>query len=123
LLAPTRIYVKALKSIKAAGVTVKACSHITGGGFYENIPRMLIPGVHAVIEKNSYPVPAIFDLLAKTGNIEEKVMYNTYNMGLGMVIAVDPACVDKTMEAIRAAGDVPYVVGHIKAGEKGVTLV
>lgn len=122
LLAPTRIYVRALKNIKDAGVVVKACSHITGGGFYENIPRMLIDGTHAVIRKDSYPVPPIFDLLEKTGDIEEKMMYNTFNMGLGMVAAVDPADVNKTLEAIRAAGDVPYVVGHIKAGEKGVTL-
>ena len=122
LLAPTRIYVKALKSIKDAGITVKACSHITGGGFYENIPRMLIDGTHAVIEKDSYPVPPIFDLLAKTGDIAEQMMYNTFNMGLGMVVAVDPADVDKTMEAIRAAGDTPSVVGHIEEGEKGVTV-
>ena len=122
LLAPTRIYVKALKSIKEAGVTVKACSHITGGGFYENIPRMLIEGTHAVIEKNSYPVPPIFGLLAEKGEIAEQMMYNTFNMGLGMVLAVDAADVDKTMEAIKAAGDAPYVVGRIEAGEKGVTL-
>ena len=122
LLAPTRIYVKALKSIKEAGVTVKACSHITGGGFYENIPRMLIDGVHAVVEKDSYPIPPIFKLMAKKGEIAEQMMYNTFNMGLGMIIAVDAADVDKTMEAIKAAGDTPYVVGHIEAGEKGVTL-
>ena len=122
LLAPTRIYVKALKNVKNVGVTVKACSHITGGGFYENIPRMLIDGMHAVVEKDSYPVPPIFKLLAEKGNIEEQMMYNTYNMGLGMIVAVDPADVDKTMEAIKAAGDEPYVVGHIEAGEKGVTL-
>lgn len=122
LLVPTRIYVKALKSIKDAGVRVKACSHITGGGFYENIPRMLPEGKHAVIEKNSYPVPPIFTLMAREGNVEEHMMYNTYNMGLGMVLAVDPADVDKTMEAIRAAGDTPYVVGKITDGEKGVTL-
>ena len=122
LLAPTRIYVKALKSIKAAGVTVKACSHITGGGFYENIPRMLKEGTHAVIEKDSYPVLPIFDMLAKEGDIEEQMMYNTFNMGLGMVLAVDAADVEKTMEAIKAAGDTPYVVGKIEAGEKGVTL-
>ena len=122
LLVPTRIYVKALKSIKDAGVRVKACSHITGGGFYENIPRMLPEGKHAVIEKNSYPIPPIFTLMAREGNVEEHMMYNTYNMGLGMVLAVDPADVDKTMEAIRAAGDTPYVVGKITDGEKGVTL-
>ncbi|MDD3252565.1 MAG: phosphoribosylformylglycinamidine cyclo-ligase [Lachnospiraceae bacterium] len=122
LLAPTRIYVKALKSIKNAGVTVKACSHITGGGFYENIPRMLKEGIRAVVKKDSYEVPAIFTMMAKKGNIAEEMMYNTYNMGLGMILAVDPADVDKTMEAIRAAGDTPYVVGSIEGGEKGVTL-
>lgn len=122
LLAPTRIYVKALKNIKKSGVTVKACSHITGGGFYENVPRMLKDGVCAVIRKDSYPVPPIFKLLAEKGKIEEKMMYNTFNMGLGMVVAVDEADVDKTMAAIKAAGDQPYVVGTIENGEKGVTL-
>lgn len=122
LLAPTRIYVKALKSIKNAGVTVKACSHITGGGFYENVPRMLKDGVRAVIEKDSYPVPPIFKLMAEKGNVEEQMMYNTFNMGIGMVVAVDKNDVDKAMEAIKAAGDTPYVIGRIEAGEKGVTL-
>ena len=122
LLAPTRIYVKALRSIKDAGVKVKACSHITGGGFYENIPRMLPEGKHAVVEKNSYPIPPIFTMMAREGQVDEHMMYNTYNMGLGMVLAVDPADVDKTMEAIKAAGDTPYVVGKIEDGEKGVTV-
>lgn len=122
LLAPTKIYVKALRSIKDAGVRVKACSHITGGGFYENIPRMLPEGKRAVVEKDSYEVPAIFKMLAKEGNIEEQMMYNTYNMGLGMVLAVAPQDVDKAMEAIKAAGETPYVVGKIENGEKGVTL-
>ena len=122
LIAPTRIYVKALKSIKDAGVRIHACSHITGGGFYENVPRMLNEGTRAIIEKDSYPVLPIFDLLAKKGNIEEKMMYNTFNMGLGMVLAVGPSDVDKTMAAIREAGDTPYVVGRIENGEKGVTL-
>ena len=122
LIAPTKIYVKALKSIKNSGVKVKGCSHITGGGFYENIQRMLPDGVRAVVEKNSYEVPAIFKLLAKEGDIAEEMMYNTFNMGLGMVIALDPADVEKAMEAIKAAGETPYVVGHIEAGEKGVTL-
>lgn len=123
LLAPTRIYVKALKSVKDAGVKVKACSHVTGGGFYENIPRMLKDGVCAIIEKDSYPIPPIFTLMAKKGEIEETMMYNTFNMGLGMVVAVDPADVEKTMEAMKAAGDTPYVVGKIVEGEKGVQLV
>lgn len=122
LLAPTRIYVKALRSIKDAGVRVKACSHITGGGFYENIPRMLPEGKHAVIQKDSYEIPPIFKMMAREGKVEEQMMYNTYNMGLGMILAVDPADVEKTMDAIRAAGDTPYVVGGIKDGEKGVTL-
>ena len=122
LLAPTRIYVKALKSIKNAGVTVKACSHITGGGFYENVPRMLKEGTRAVIKKDSYEVPAIFKMLAEKGDIAEEMMYNTFNMGLGMIVAVDPADVEKTMEAIKATGDVPYVIGSIEAGDKGVTL-
>lgn len=122
LITPTRIYVKALKAVKDSGVKIKGCSHITGGGFYENIPRMLPDGVRAVIEKDSYEVPAIFRLLAKKGNIAEEMMYNTFNMGLGMVIAVDPADVDKAMEAIKAAGDRPYAAGRIEAGEKGVTL-
>ena len=122
LLAPTRIYVKALKSVKNAGVTVKACSHITGGGFYENIPRMLPEGIHAVVHKDSYEVPAIFKLLAETGNIDEEMMYNTYNMGLGMIVAVDPADVDTTLEALKAAGETAYVVGEVKEGDKGVTL-
>ncbi len=122
LIVPTRIYVKAMKSIKDAGVKVKGCSHITGGGFYENIPRMLPEGINAVVKKDSYEVPAIFKLLQKTGNIADEMMYNTYNMGLGMVLAVDPADVDRTMDAIRAAGDTPYIVGSCESGEKGVTL-
>ena len=122
LLAPTRIYVKAMKSVKNAGVKVKGCSHITGGGFYENIPRMLPDGIRAVVKKDSYEVPAIFRLMQKKGNITDEMMYNTYNMGLGMVLALDPADVDKTMEALKAAGETAYVVGTCEAGEKGVTI-
>ena len=122
LLAPTKIYVKTMKSIKNAGVRVKGCSHITGGGFYENVPRMLPEGAHAVIEKNSYEVPAIFRMLQKDGQIEEHMMYNTFNMGIGLVLAVDPKDADTVMEAVKAAGETPYVIGHIDAGEKGVTL-
>lgn len=122
LIVPTKIYVKAMKAVKNAGVKVKGCSHITGGGFYENIPRMLHDGIRAVIKKDSYEVPPIFKMLSVDGDIEEQMMYNTFNMGIGMVLAVDPADVDKTMEAIKAAGDQPYVIGHIEAGEKGVTL-
>ncbi len=122
LIAPTRIYVKALKNVKNAGVKVKGCSHITGGGFYENVPRMLPEGIKAVIKKDSYSVPPIFGLIAKNGEIAEEMMYNTFNMGLGMVIALDPKDVDTAMEAIKAAGDTPYVVGHCVAGDKGVEL-
>ena len=122
LLAPTRIYVKALREVKEAGVRVKACSHITGGGFYENIPRMLPEGKHAIIRKDSYEVPAIFQMMAREGKVEEQMMYNTYNMGIGMIVAVDPADVDKTIAAMKAAGDTPYIVGEIKDGEKGVIL-
>ncbi|MBQ8857162.1 MAG: phosphoribosylformylglycinamidine cyclo-ligase [Lachnospiraceae bacterium] len=122
LLAPTKIYVKALKAVKEAGVTIKGCSHITGGGFYENIPRMLPDGVRAVVEKDSYPIPPIFKMLQEDGQIAEEMMYNTYNMGLGMILALDPADVEKAMEAMKAADEEPYIVGKIEAGEKGVTL-
>ncbi len=122
LLAPTKIYVKALRMVKEAGVRIRGCSHITGGGFYENVPRMLKDGVQAVIEKNSYPIPPIFPLMAAKGQIEEKMMYNTYNMGIGMVLAVSPDDVEKTMAAVREAGETPYVIGRIEAGDKGVVL-
>lgn len=122
LLTPTKIYVKAMKSVKDAGVTVKGCSHITGGGFYENIPRMLPDGIRAVVEKDSYEVPAVFPLLQKKGNIEEHMMYNTYNMGLGMVLAVAPEDVEKTLAAVGAAGETAYVVGRCESGEKGVDV-
>ncbi len=122
LLTPTKIYVKTLRSIKDAGVVVKGCSHITGGGFYENIPRMLPEGIRAKVEKDSYQVPAVFKLLAKKGGVEEKVMYNTYNMGLGMVLAVDREDVEKTLCAVRAVGEIPYVVGSCQTGEKGVDI-
>ena len=122
LIAPTKIYVKTMKSIKEAGVTVKGCSHITGGGFYENVPRMLPEGAHAVIRKDSYEVPAIFRMLAREGQIEEYMMYNTFNMGIGLVVAVDAGDVDRTMEAVKAEGETPYVIGEIREGEKGVTV-
>ncbi len=122
LLTPTRIYVKALRAVKDAGVHIKGCSHITGGGFYENIPRMLPEGVCAQIKRDSYPVPPIFDMLAREGDVAEEMMYNTYNMGLGMVVALDPADVDAAMAAMKSAGDTPYVVGEVVAGDKGVEL-
>ena len=122
LITPTRIYVKALQSVRSAGVTIKGCSHITGGGFYENIPRMLPEGVRAVIHRESYPVLPIFKLLQKTGGLEEKMMYNTYNMGLGMVLAVDPADADRAISALREAGEEAYVVGEVENGDKEVVL-
>ena len=123
LLEPTIIYVKALKEIKNSGVKIKACSHITGGGFYENVPRMLKEGTHAVIKKDSYEVPAIFKMLAKEGDVTEQVMYNTFNMGIGMMVVVDEADVGNTMAAIMKSGEKAFVIGEIKEGEKGVTLI
>ena len=122
LIVPTRIYVNALKSVKEAGVTIKGCSHITGGGFYENIPRMLPEGVRAVINKNSYEVPAIFKMLMRDGDITEEMMYNTFNMGVGMVLAVDENDKEATLKALEAAGEKAYVLGKVEAGERGVTL-
>ncbi len=122
LIEPTKIYVKALKAVKESGITIKGCSHITGGGFYENIPRMLPEGVCAAVKKDSYEVPAIFKLLQEKGGLEEKMMYNTYNMGIGMVLALEKGQEEKAMEAVRAAGETPYVIGHIEAGEKGAVL-
>ena len=122
LLTPTKIYVKALASLKNAGVVVKACSHITGGGFYENIPRMLPDGKRAMIRKDSYEVPPIFDLLRVTGNIEEQMMYNTYNMGIGMMIAVSPEQADAALANLKLAGETAYIVGEIADGEKGITI-
>ncbi len=122
LLTPTKIYVKALASVKESGVRVKGCSHITGGGFYENVPRMLPDGIHAKIDRASFPVPKIFDLIQKSGKIEEKMMYNTFNMGLGMVLAVAAEDADGTVSAIKSAGENAYIVGVAENGEKGVTL-
>ena len=122
LMTPTKIYVKTLKEIKKAGVRIKGCSHVTGGGFYENIPRMLHDGVRAVIKKDSYEIPEIFKMLATDGDIEEEMMYNTFNMGVGMVLAVDPKNVEKVLEAVKVAGEEGFVLGSVEAGEKGVTL-
>ncbi len=122
LLAPTRIYVKALKEIKNAGVTVKGCSHITGGGFYENVPRMLPEGIRAKIRKDSYPIPPIFTMLQENGKIEDHMMYNTFNMGIGMVVAVAPEDADAAVAAAKAAGEQVYVIGELEAGEKGIDL-
>lgn len=122
LLIPTKIYVKALNSVKEAGVTIKGCSHITGGGFYENIPRMLPDGVCAVVRKKSYQVPPIFEMLSKDGDIREEMMYNTFNMGVGMVLGVAQEDADRTIAAVQAAGEQAFVLGQIELGEKGVIL-
>ncbi|WP_099470043.1 phosphoribosylformylglycinamidine cyclo-ligase [Konateibacter massiliensis] len=122
LLAPTKIYVKALRGVKNAGVTIKACSHITGGGFYENVPRMLPEGKRAIINKNSYEVPAIFKMLASKGDIAEEMMYNTYNMGIGMIVAVKKEDTEKTLAAIKEAGEEAMIIGAVEDGETGVTL-
>lgn len=123
LLAPTKIYVKALKAVRDKNIKIKACSHITGGGFYENIPRMLIEDTKAVVRKDSYEIPAIFKLIAKTGDIKEEMMYNTFNMGLGMVIAVDKSDVSKTLEALKSSGESAYEIGYIEKGTKGIELI
>jgi phosphoribosylaminoimidazole synthetase len=122
LLTPTKIYVKTLQSLKNGGVKVKACSHITGGGFYENIPRMLPEGICAMVKKNSYEVPPIFKMLSKDGDITEQIMYNTYNMGLGMVIGVDSSDADKALKLIEEAGEKAYLIGEAASGTKGVSL-
>lgn len=123
LLEPTKIYVKALKAVRDKNIKIKACSHITGGGFYENIPRMLIEDTKAVVRKDSYEIPAIFKLIAKTGDIKEEMMYNTFNMGLGMVIAVDKYDVSKTLEALKSSGESAYEIGYIEKGTKGIELI
>ncbi len=123
LLVPTKIYVKALKAVRDKNIKIKACSHITGGGFYENIPRMLIEDTKAVVRKDSYEIPAIFKLMAKAGDIKEEMMYNTFNMGLGMVIAVDKSDVSKTLEALKALGESAYEIGYIEKGTKGIELI
>lgn len=122
LLTPTKIYVKALKTVKEAGVTIKGCSHITGGGFYENIPRMLPEGIRASVKKDSYEMPPVFRLLKEKGGLDEEMMYNTYNMGIGMMLAVAPEDVDKTVEAVLSSGEVPFLVGQCEAGERGIVL-
>ncbi|MBP5453226.1 MAG: phosphoribosylformylglycinamidine cyclo-ligase [Lachnospiraceae bacterium] len=122
LIAPTRIYVKALKEVKKAGIKIKGCSHITGGGFYENIPRMLPEGIIASVDKSSYKVPPIFKLMQKKGEISEEMMYNTFNMGIGMVLCVDGEDVEETIAALKNAGDEAFLIGRTIAGEKGVIL-
>ena len=122
LITPTRIYVKPLLELMSK-VTVNAISHITGGGFYENVPRMLKDGFTAVIEKDKCFKLPIFDLIQKTGNISEHDMYNTFNMGTGLVIAVDKEKADEAVAILNNAGEKAAIIGEIKAGEMGVELV
>ncbi len=121
LLTPTKIYVKTVQNV-ITKADVKAISHITGGGFYENIPRMLKDGICADIEKAAAPVLPVFDLIAKTGDIPERDMYNTFNMGVGLIMAVAKEDADKALAAIAESGQTGYVIGECKAGEKGITL-
>ena len=123
LLRPTKIYVKALRSVREAGIEIKGCSHITGGGFYENIPRMLPDGVKAVIRKDSYPVPAIFRMLQEEGEIAEHVMYNTFNMGIGMVMALDSADAEQAVKVLKEAGEQAFVIGSVEAGERKAEII
>lgn len=123
LLTPTRIYVKALSEVRKAGIEIKACSHITGGGFYENVPRMLKEGTRAIIRKNSYDVPPVFSLLKETGHIDENTMYNTFNCGIGMVLCVKDSDRMAAIKALEKAGEKAYVIGNIVKGEKGVDLI
>jgi len=121
LLTPTRLYVKpALAAIEAADV--KAISHITGGGFYENIPRMMRKGLTAKVDRSAVPVLPIFDLIAKTGNIPERDMFNTFNMGVGMCMAVSKETADAAIKALNDAGEKAFVIGEVVEGDEGVIL-
>ena len=122
LLTPTRIYVKALKALRTAGVDIKGASHITGGGFYENVPRMLPDGTRASIRLDAFQRLPIFDLIQKKGNIADEMMYNTYNCGLGMVLAVDASDAERAVSILNEAGEKAYIVGSVISGEKGVDL-
>jgi len=121
LLTPTRIYVKAVLSL-IENVTVKSVSHITGGGFYENIPRSLPEGLSAKIKRSDVQVLPIFDLIAKTGNIPERDMFNTFNMGVGMVVVVDKNDARKAVEVLNAAGEQAYVLGELVESDEGVII-
>ena len=123
LLAPTRIYVKAVQSVLGAGVDIHAISHITGGGFYENVPRMMTEGLTAQIKLDSFPRLPIFQLIMDKGNIPERDMYNTFNMGIGMILAVPAGEADKAMAALAEAGEKAYVIGQVVKGSDGVELV
>ena len=122
LLTPTKIYVKPILALLDSGVSVRSISHITGGGFYENIPRSLPAGLCARIERSSLRTPPIFDLIARTGNIPERDMFNTFNMGVGMSVIVSSQDAERAVEVLRGAGEDAYIMGEIINGEAGVLL-
>ena len=123
LLTPTRIYVKAIKALLKAGVDIHAISHITGGGFYENVPRMMTEGLTAQIKLDSFPRLPIFDLIEKKGGIPTRDMYNTFNMGIGMILALPAQQAAQALEILKAAGEQAYQIGQVVSGEAGVELV
>ena len=121
LLVPTRIYVKALEAVRQA-CQIKSVAHVTGGGWYENIPRSLPEGIKAVLDKNALPVPEIFSLIMEKGDIPERDMYNTFNMGVGLVIGVAPENVEKAIKALEDSGEKAAVLGKCVSGEKGIEI-
>ena len=118
---PTRIYVKPMTELFKA-VKVKGVSHITGGGFYENIPRSIPKGLSATIDKKAVITPPIFDLIMRRGNIPERDMFNTFNMGVGMVAIVAKQDAEKALSVLAAAGEAPYVIGEVREGDDGVVF-
>jgi phosphoribosylformylglycinamidine cyclo-ligase len=122
LLTPTKIYVPAIKKLKAEGFKIKAISHITGGGFYENIPRMLKEGCHAVVQKNSFKVPPIFQLIQERGDVQEEAMFNTFNMGIGMILVLSKEEALRAQKVLKELNEESFIIGEIKSGEVGVTI-
>ena len=123
LLTPTRIYVKAIKALLKAGIDIHAVSHITGGGFYENVPRMMTDGLTARIQLSSFPKLPIFQLIQDKGNIPERDMYNTFNMGIGMILALPADQAQQALSVLADAGESAYAIGEVVAGADGVELV
>ena len=123
LLTPTRIYVRAVKALLAAGVDIHAISHITGGGFYENVPRMMTDGLTARIRLDTFSRPAIFDLIQKRGDIPQRDMYNTFNMGIGMILALPAAQAEQALALLKETGETAWQIGEVVPGEDGVELI
>ena len=123
LLTPTRIYVRAVKALLAAGVDIHAISHITGGGFYENVPRMMTDGLTARIRLDTFSRPAIFDLIQKRGDIPQRDMYNTFNMGIGMILALPAAQAEQALVLLKETGETAWQIGEVVPGEDGVELI